>query len=271
MDEHGRTRRGFVARRPVARAVVGVLALGMLVAGCSRIADGKEEAEATRIPSGSQVVPAFASAGRAVIMRTDGTLHGTLPTLGAGILEVDAASTNCLGGARMVVAVDHRIVMNTVVDARPWKAYFALVSLAPGNHKLAIRFVNDLFLGRACDRNLLVDVVRTYALRQSPAPVPPPLPAPTPSGRPHVMVIVEENREAGSVSPYVNSLGLLYGNASSWTGVAHPSLPNYLALISGSTQGVTDDGTGYVLNGDNLGRQLSAAGVSWKAYMEDMP
>src|SRR4029077_17262692 len=91
-----------------------------------------------------------------------------------------------------------------------------------------------------------------------------------------VMVLVLENREytdvIGATSmPYLNTLALKYGAAKSWYGVAHPSLPNYLALISGSTQGVTDDGTGYAFSGDNLGHQLSVAGVPWKAYMETMP
>jgi phosphatidylinositol-3-phosphatase len=98
------------------------------------------------------------------------------------------------------------------------------------------------------------------------------------SGRPapHVMVIVEENREYGSVigdpsAPYINSLAAAYGVATQWYGVSHPSLPNYLALVSGSTQGVHDDGTGYTFAGPTLVDQLSARGIGWRAYMEDMP
>lgn len=93
---------------------------------------------------------------------------------------------------------------------------------------------------------------------------------------PHVLVVVEENREYGDVigdsnAPYVNSLAQKYGLATSWYGVSHPSLPNYLAMISGSTHGVSDDGTGYVFPGPTLVDQLAAKGVGWKAYMEDMP
>jgi phosphatidylinositol-3-phosphatase len=109
----------------------------------------------------------------------------------------------------------------------------------------------------------------------TPPPTPPP---PPPSGAaPHVMVIVEENRNRGEVvgaadMPYFNSLAVTYGDTTDWDGVAHPSLPNYLALVSGSTQGVTNDGTGYSFPGvPTLGSQLAAAGISWKAYMEDMP
>jgi acid phosphatase len=90
------------------------------------------------------------------------------------------------------------------------------------------------------------------------------------------MVIVMENHEYSSIigsssAPYINSLAQQYGLATGWDGVSHPSLPNYLALTSGSTQGVTNDGTGYVFNVENLADELGNAGISWKAYMEDMP
>jgi phosphatidylinositol-3-phosphatase len=93
---------------------------------------------------------------------------------------------------------------------------------------------------------------------------------------PHVMVIVLENREASSVlgrpdAPYINSLAGGYGQATHWYGVSHPSLPNYLAMISGSDQGVHDDGTGHTFGGPTLVDQLAGRGIGWKAYMEDMP
>jgi phosphatidylinositol-3-phosphatase len=93
---------------------------------------------------------------------------------------------------------------------------------------------------------------------------------------PHIMVIVEENREYGSVigdpaAPYINGLAAGYGLATRWFGVSHPSLPNYLALVSGSTQGVRDDGTGYTFAGPTLVDQLTARGIGWRAYMEGMP
>jgi phosphatidylinositol-3-phosphatase len=93
----------------------------------------------------------------------------------------------------------------------------------------------------------------------------------------HVMVIVEENRNRGEVigasnMPYFNSLAVNYGNTTAWNGVSHPSLPNYLALASGSTQGVTEDECGPSFPGvPTIGSQLSAAGIAWKAYMEELP
>jgi len=93
---------------------------------------------------------------------------------------------------------------------------------------------------------------------------------------PHVVVIVEENRSSKAVlgsaaAPYINQLASTYGVATASYGQAHPSLPNYLAMISGSTQGVTDDGTGYQFGAQTLASQLTAKGVDWRAYMEDMP
>jgi hypothetical protein len=54
--------------------------------------------------------------------------------------------------------------------------------------------------------------------------------------------------------------------------VTHPSQPNYLALFSGSTQGVTDDHCPVNL-GDrpNLARQLLDAGFGFVGYSEDLP
>ena len=97
-----------------------------------------------------------------------------------------------------------------------------------------------------------------------------------PVGPPHVMVIVMENREESDVvgrsdAPYTTSLANGYGFATHWYGVGHPSLPNYLAMVSGSTQGVSDDGTSYSFAGPTLVDQLAQRGIGWKAYMEDMP
>jgi phosphatidylinositol-3-phosphatase len=101
-------------------------------------------------------------------------------------------------------------------------------------------------------------------------------------GAPHVMVIIEENRgyaaTLGSCAadPYFCSLAARYASDTSWYGIAHPSAPNYLAIDSGSTQGVasdcTPDGGGCgPFAGPDLGTQLSSAGIPWVAYMESMP
>jgi phosphatidylinositol-3-phosphatase len=84
-------------------------------------------------------------------------------------------------------------------------------------------------------------------------------------------VIVLENRsysQAIGIS-YVAQLASRYGLATNYRGVSHPSLPNYLALTSGSTWGVADDGW-HSLPAGGLGAQLTAAGLTWRAYMEGM-
>jgi hypothetical protein len=96
--------------------------------------------------------------------------------------------------------------------------------------------------------------------------------APTAS---HVAVIVMENKEApdvlGARDSYLGRLARRYALATRSYAITHPSLPNYLALTSGSTQGVTTDCTSCQVNAPNLVDQLQAAHVSWKAYLEDMP
>jgi phosphatidylinositol-3-phosphatase len=109
------------------------------------------------------------------------------------------------------------------------------------------------------------------------APDPGP-PAPAGPRRPdHVVVAVFENKSypqiAGQASaPYLNALIGLAATFTDAHAVAHPSQPNYLALFSGSTQGVTDDHCAVRLrNKPNLARQLIDAGLSFAGYSEDLP
>lgn len=99
-------------------------------------------------------------------------------------------------------------------------------------------------------------------------PSPEPSPAPIPS---HVFVIVLENRSYAQVigSGYIAQLAQQYAYASNYHGVSHPSLPNYLALTSGTTYGIADDGW-HSLPAGGVGAQLTAAGIDWRAYMEGM-
>jgi phosphatidylinositol-3-phosphatase len=109
----------------------------------------------------------------------------------------------------------------------------------------------------------------------SPSPTPP---VPSPSRQPstiaapsHVFVIVMENRSYGQVvgNGYIAQLAAQYGVATDYHGVSHPSLPNYLAMTSGSTWGIADDGF-HALPPGGLGAQLTTAGIDWRAYMEGM-
>ena len=92
----------------------------------------------------------------------------------------------------------------------------------------------------------------------------------------HVVVVVFENKESGDVvgsprAPTFNRLARTGAAITDYRAVTHPSLPNYLALVSGSTQGVTDNCTSCVLSGRSLADTLGAAGRSWKTYAEGLP
>jgi hypothetical protein len=87
----------------------------------------------------------------------------------------------------------------------------------------------------------------------------------------HVFLIVMENHtpEQALAGTFMASLAARAGVAEDYHAITHPSVPNYLALTSGSTWGVTDDSF-HVLPREDLGTQLTKAGVSWRAYMEGM-
>ena len=92
----------------------------------------------------------------------------------------------------------------------------------------------------------------------------------------HVVVVVFENHEQSSIASdpaagTFRALGRRYARLTSYDAVAHPSLPNYLALVSGSTQGITSDCTSCVVHARSLADTLAAAGKTWKTYAEDLP
>ncbi len=96
----------------------------------------------------------------------------------------------------------------------------------------------------------------------------------------HIFIIVLENVGFEAIddspdAPYINRVlipqGTLYTNHY---GVAHPSEPNYLALFSGSTQGVTNDdciGMNGPFDVADLYTRLTISGFSVRGYMESMP
>jgi phospholipase C len=100
-------------------------------------------------------------------------------------------------------------------------------------------------------------------------------PTPVPAFE-HVVVIVFENKEATSVfgqraAPTFNSYARRYAKLTRYYGVTHPSLPNYLALVSGSTQGITSDCTSCVVDATSLADTIEASGRTWKTYAEGLP
>jgi acid phosphatase len=92
----------------------------------------------------------------------------------------------------------------------------------------------------------------------------------------HIVLVMFENHaysqiNGSSSAPYFNSLAAQGAKFTQAYGVTHPSEPNYLAIFSGSTQGVTDDSCPHTYSKNNLGNQLITAGKTFKGYSESMP
>src|ERR1700740_2694994 len=99
----------------------------------------------------------------------------------------------------------------------------------------------------------------------------PPTQASSSTQQRHVYVIVMENHAPPEAlnGSFTASLVRQYGVAQNYHAIAHPSVPNYLALTSGSTWGVQDDSY-HVLPNKDIGTQLTNAHVAWRAYMEGL-
>jgi hypothetical protein len=95
----------------------------------------------------------------------------------------------------------------------------------------------------------------------------------------HVVVAVFENHGysqiiGSSSAPYFNSLATGGANFTNYAAVTHPSQPNYFAMFSGSTQGITDDSCpppGAPYTKANLGSEITAVGRTWGSYNEGLP
>ena len=91
----------------------------------------------------------------------------------------------------------------------------------------------------------------------------------------HVVWIVMENKSFRQVvgsrdAPYLNGLARRCGVATNFHSVGRPSLPNYIALTSGSTQGIADDGSPAV-HRPAVPSLFSQLGTQWRALVESMP
>jgi phosphatidylinositol-3-phosphatase len=117
----------------------------------------------------------------------------------------------------------------------------------------------------------------------SPGPSPTaPAASPPSEGSPHLIspahtvIVVMENHSYSQVigsgdAPYINSLARQGALFTSSYAVSHPSEPNYLALFSGSTQGITDDSCPHRFTSPNLGSELIAAHLTFAGYSEGLP
>jgi hypothetical protein len=91
-----------------------------------------------------------------------------------------------------------------------------------------------------------------------------------------VVVVVEENHGFGQIigsdqAPFLNRLARHATLLTSYRAITRPSLPNYIAMVSGDTQGIGSDCTRCHVDARNLADQLDERGLSWKAYMQGLP
>jgi phosphatidylinositol-3-phosphatase len=91
-----------------------------------------------------------------------------------------------------------------------------------------------------------------------------------------VVVVVMENKARSEVlgnraAPAFNAFARRGAVLSGYRGVTHPSLPNYLALVSGSTHGISSDCTTCTVAGPSLADTLESKGLTWKTYAEGLP
>ena len=92
----------------------------------------------------------------------------------------------------------------------------------------------------------------------------------------HVVVVVMENHSYDQIiqatdAPFINGLARTGALFTQSYAVAHPSEPNYLALFSGSTQGLTDDSCPHTYGGPNLASQVLAAHRTFAGFSEGLP
>jgi hypothetical protein len=89
----------------------------------------------------------------------------------------------------------------------------------------------------------------------------------------HIVVVIMENHsfdqifKAGSGAVYLGKLAKGGAVFTQSFGVTHPSQPNYLALFSGSAQGICDDRK-HDFAAPNLATQLAANGKTFAGYVE---
>ena len=115
--------------------------------------------------------------------------------------------------------------------------------------------------------NFLVILLGFYATQTEAQPLPRP---------DHIMIVLEENKSFAQIignpaAPYINALarqGMLFTQSH---GVTHPSQPNYLALFSGTTRGISSNACPLELGGASLAGALLEKGLSFTSYAESMP
>jgi hypothetical protein len=142
------------------------------------------EAEQMALSAGGSVVAdSAASAGKAVLLSSNGTATGIVnfPSSVTSV-TINARGVQCNGSPTMNVSIDGAsLLIGTAVSSTAWNSYSAtpVTAIAAGSHSLAISFTNDNTYSKRhhhtttiCSRDLYLDVTNFYGNVTPPPPAP---------------------------------------------------------------------------------------------------
>jgi hypothetical protein len=89
----------------------------------------------------------------------------------------------------------------------------------------------------------------------------------------HVVIVVMENEgtDQALADPYISSLSRRAAWFPRYYAITHPSFPNYLAIVAGTTFGIDTDHRPAPLKGATIADRLEEKKLTWKSYAEDYP
>jgi hypothetical protein len=117
---------------------------------------------------------------------------------------------------------------------------------------------------------------QTVVPSETPQPTATLTPTPSQPNFTYIVYIVFENKEFTDIMgsmymPVFNRLANTYTLLTAFYAETHPSMPNYLAMVGGSTFDRTTNCEDCFVNSPSLADQIEASGRTWKDYQEDMP
>jgi hypothetical protein len=203
------------------------------------------------------------------------TVKVTAPANGAtvsGTVTLGADAYDSVGVTQVRWYVDG-VRVATDSDGAPWSATWDSSTVASGQHTLFAKAA-DAAGNWGWSASITVTTKATTGSTPS-ASTPCGTATSAPTQWDHVVWIVFENKAYSQVvgssnAPYINSIAGKCGSASSFYAEAHPSLPDYIAMTSGSTQGITDD-AGPSSHPLSVASIFSQLGSGWKSLQESMP
>src|SRR3954447_4840769 len=91
----------------------------------------------------------------------------------------------------------------------------------------------------------------------------------------NIVLVVLENEDFSSIignanMPFLNGLANSNSLATQYFANTHPSIGNYFMLTTGATV-TNDDSFSGTVSADNIARELTNAGKSWRVYAENLP